>query len=441
MKVINRQESWLLLLGDIVIFVLSLWLSLVVRFGQIPAVSLFEDLLIPFSILFVVWGLVFFIAGLYEKHTTIFKSHLPTRIFNTQIFNSFLAVVFFYFIPYFGVTPKVILFIYIIISLALILAWRIYGQRVFGLKSKEEAMVLGRGAEMGILVQEVNSNPIYGLEFVSSFDLDKLGQIDFQKDILQKIKSMNISVVVLDLQSENLEKNLSNFYNLLFSKIHFVDINNLYEDIFDRVPLSLVSYGWFLKNISLAPKVVYSFLKRFSDIIFGIIIGLVFIIAFPFVALAIYIEDGKPIFYSHKRVGKNGKEIKISKFRSMSILEKEKITKVGAFIRKTRIDELPQFWAILNGDLSLIGPRPEKPDLVELYNKEIPYYNIRHLIKPGLSGWAQICQDNPPKFEVNFEDTKTKLSYDLYYLKNKSAMLDLIIILKTIKSLILRVGK
>jgi lipopolysaccharide/colanic/teichoic acid biosynthesis glycosyltransferase len=302
-------------------------------------------------------------------------------------------------------------------------------------------MVLGRGTEMGILVQEVNNNPIYGLEFVSSFDLDKLEQIDFQKDILQKIKSLNISVVVLDLQSENLEKNLSNFYNLLFSKIHFVDINNLYEDIFDRVPLSLVSYGWFLKNISLAPKVVYSFLKRLSDIIFGIIIGLVFIIVFPFVTLAIYIEDGKPIFYSHKRVGKNGKEIKISKFRSMSILEKEKITKVGAFIRKTRIDELPQFWAVLSGDLSLIGPRPEKPDLVELYNKEIAYYNIRHLIKPGLSGWAQICQDNPPKFEVNFEDTKTKLSYDLYYLKNKSAMLDLIIILKTIKALILRVGK
>jgi len=441
MKVINRQESWLLLLGDIVIFVLSLWLSLLIRFGQIPSVSLFEDLLIPFSILFVVWGLVFFIAGLYEKHTITFKSHLPTRIFNTQIFNSFLAVVFFYFVPYFGVTPKVILFIYIIISLALILVWRIYGQRVFGLKTKEEAMILGRGAEMGILVQEVNNNPIYGLEFVSSFDLDKLEQIDFQKDILQKIKSLNISVVVLDLQSENLEKNLSNFYNLLFSKIHFVDINNLYEDIFDRVPLSLVSYGWFLKNISLAPKVVYSFLKRFSDIIFGIMIGFVFIVIFPFVALAIYIEDGKTIFYSHKRVGKNGKEIKISKFRSMSTLEKEKITKVGAFIRKTRIDELPQFWAVLSGDLSLIGPRPEKPDLVELYNKEIPYYNIRHLIKPGLSGWAQICQDNPPKFEVNFEDTKTKLSYDLYYLKNKSAILDLIIILKTIKALILRVGK
>jgi len=140
-------------------------------------------------------------------------------------------------------------------------------------------------------------------------------------------------------------------------------------------------------------------------------------------------------------VGKNGKEIKISKFRSMSTSEKEKITKVGAFIRKTRIDELPQFWAVLKGDLSLIGPRPEKPDLVKLYDKEIPYYNIRHLIKPGLSGWAQICQDNPPKFEVNFEDTKTKLSYDLYYLKNKSAMLDLIIVLKTIKALILRVGK
>ncbi|MCX6717564.1 MAG: sugar transferase, partial [Candidatus Taylorbacteria bacterium] len=164
------------------------------------------------------------------------------------------------------------------------------------------------------------------------------------------------------------------------SGIRFLDIDEIYENIFDRVPLSLIKYSWFLENISLAPKAVYGFLKRFSDIIFAIILGIIFIIILPFIALAIFIEDGKTIFYSHERIGKKGKRIKISKFRSMSILEKEKITKVGSFLRKTRLDELPQFWAVIKGDLSLIGPRPEKPDLVDLYDKEIPYYNIRHLI-------------------------------------------------------------
>ena len=113
---------------------------------------------------------------------------------------------------------------------------------------------------------------------------------------------------------------------------------------------------------------------------------------------------------------------------------------MGKFLRKTRLDELPQAWNVIRGDLSLIGPRPEMPLFVDLYEKEIPYYNIRHIIKPGLSGWAQVCQNNPPKGSVNFYDTKTKLSYDLYYIKNRSLMLDLKIALKTIKALLSRSG-
>jgi exopolysaccharide biosynthesis polyprenyl glycosylphosphotransferase len=449
MKVINRKEPWLLLFGDIVVFVLSLWLSLVIRFGHIPSVSTFEDLLVPFSILFVIWCLIFFIAGLYDKHTTTFKSHLPTRVFNTQIFNSFLVVVFFYFVPYFGVTPKVILFIYIIISLTLILTWRIYGQRVFGLKIKEEAMILGRGVEMNLLLQEVNSNPRYGLDFVSSFDLDKLGEIDFQKDIIQNIKAQNISVVVLDLQNENLEKNLSHFYNLLFSKIRFVDINSLYEDIFDRVPLSLVSYGWFLKNVSLSKSAVYDFCKRTLDILFAFVLGLISLAFYPFIFLAIKMEDRGSVFITQNRTGKNLKLIKIVKFRTMSFNDNEsdenkkknKITKVGAFLRKSRLDEIPQLWSIWRGDLSLIGPRPELPALANIYEKEVPYYNIRHLITPGLSGWAQLYHESHPHQGVNTEETKNKLSYDLYYVKNRSLFLDLKIALKTIKALFSRTGK
>jgi lipopolysaccharide/colanic/teichoic acid biosynthesis glycosyltransferase len=114
-----------------------------------------------------------------------------------------------------------------------------------------------------------------------------------------------------------------------------------------------------------------------------------------------------------------------------------KITRVGKFLRVSRIDELPQLWNVLRGDLSLIGPRPEFPKLVELYHEQIPYYNMRHLIKPGLSGWAQVHHDTPPQ---SIEETKEKLSYDLYYLKNRSIALDLKIALKTIKTLLSRTG-
>lgn len=449
MKVVDRKEPWLLLLGDMVVFTVSLWLALLIRFGEIPSIRTFSELLWPFSILFIVWCLVFFIAGLYEKHTIIFKSHLPLRVLNTQIFNGFLAVVFFYLLPYFGVTPKVILFIYIIISLLLISLWRIYGEKLFGLKTREKAVILGRGEELNLLLNEVNNNPRYGLDFVASYDLDKMGGGDFEQEIVGLIKKQDITVVVLDMQNENLKKNLSGFYELLFSQIRFVDINSLYEDIFDRVPLSLVSYNWFLENVSLSQSVSYDVFKRITDAFFAFVLGLMSLLVYPFIYLAIKTEDHGPVFIFQERIGKNNKLVRIIKFRTMSFNDNEslenkrenKITKVGGFLRKSRLDEIPQLWNVWKGDLSLIGPRPELPALAKVYEKEVPYYNVRHLIKPGLSGWAQLYHENHPHQGVNTEETKNKLSYDLYYVKNRSLFLDLKIALKTIKALLSRTGK
>lgn len=449
MKMVNRKEPWLLFIGDIVVFILSLWLALFIRYWELPSVALFNDLLTPFSILFIIWCLVFFIAGLYEKHTTFFKSRLPFRVFNTQIFNSFLAVVFFYLVPYFGVTPKIILFIYIIISLTLIFLWRNYGQKVFGLKVRENAIIIGRGKEMSLLLNEVNSNPRYGLHFVHSIDLDQADAVNLEKDIVEKVNLLNVAVVVIDLQNENLKRNLGGLYGLLFSRVRFVDISNFYEDIFDRIPLSYLSYGWFLENISQTSSITYDFFKRTVDIVFSLVAGILSLVFYPFIWLLIKLDDWGPIYITQKRLGKNNKLIKILKFRTMSFNDegekregvKNKITRVGAFLRKSRLDEIPQFWNILKGDLSLIGPRPELPELAKVYEKEVPYYNVRHLIKPGLSGWAQLYHENHPHHGVDALETMNKLSYDLYYVKNRSLALDFKILLKTIMALLSRTGK
>ena len=169
---------------------------------------------------------------------------------------------------------------------------------------------------------------------------------------------------------------------------------------------------------------------------------------YPFVFLAIILDDRGKIFIKQERIGQNNHLVNIIKFRTMSLDDggdgelnrQEKVTTVGAFLRASRIDELPQLWNILKGDLSLIGPRPELPKLVELYEKEISFYNVRHLIKPGLSGWAQLYQKTPPKFSTDYNQTKTKLSYDLFYIKNRSFWLDIKIALKTIKALLSRSG-
>ena len=444
----SRKETIRLFVGDIALFFFSLWLMLLFRYGNFPDGELLIEHLFPFSILFIVWILVFFIAGLYEKHTLILRNKLPTVILNTQAANIIIAVLFFYFIPYFGITPKTNLFIYLSISFWLIFLWRLYGYSLFNTsREKQNAVLIGSGDEMKELKQEVNNNTMYDLRFISSIDLDQIDSLDFQEDVLNLVYSENVSVIAIDLQNEKVAPILPSLYNLIFSKIKFIDMHRIYEDIFDRVPLSLLKYSWFLGNASLSPHATYDALKRIMDLVVSVTVGGLSLLVYPFIFIAIKLEDNGPVFFVQERAGKNNGVIKIVKFRSMKahqekdgMAKKEKVTRVGNFLRKTRLDEFPQLWNVFVGDLSIIGPRPEIPALVKLYEQEIPYYNIRHLIKPGLSGWAQLYQETPPKFTVGYGETKTKLSYDLYYIKNRSFILDIKIGLKTLSRLLSKSG-
>lgn len=449
MSSLKRKEPLVLLAGDVFFSLLALWLSLLIRNLSIPSQELFYTHLAPFSLLFAVWILVFYIAGLYEKHTIILKSKLPNVLATTQLTNSALAVVFFYFVPFFGITPKTILFIYLFVSFVLILFWRIYGYFIIGRSRPNNAILIGSGEEMKTLLNEVNNNPIYNLKFVSSLDLNRTNENSFWGEIVKEVYSEDVSVIAIDLANENVEPVLPHLYNLIFSKINFIDMHKIYEDIFDRVPLSLLRYNWFLENISAAPHTAYDVLKRMMDTSISLLLCLVTLVLYPLVYIAIKLDDKGPIFIIQERVGENNKIVKIIKFRSMSHDDRgeylpghsgekarsNRITRVGSFLRKTRIDELPQLWNVLRGDLSLIGPRPELPALVKRYNEEISYYNVRHLIKPGLSGWAQIYHEMHPHHNLDTEETKNKLSYDLYYIKNRSFLLDLKIALRTLKTL------
>jgi len=448
MSSLSKKESIVLFCGDVFFFIFSLWASLFLRFGEVPSIDRFMTHLVPFSILFVLWIIVFFIAGLYEKHTLILKGRLPGIIFNAQVANSIFAVIFFYAIPVFGITPKTILFVYLFISFVCILFWRLYGVRFLGTRKRESALLIGSGSEMKALLEEVNGNGRYDLVFVSSVDVKELGALDIQGDVVTPIYENNIKIVVVDFSHEQVTPLLPHLYNLIFSKVRFIDSHRVYEDLFDRIPLSLVTYSWFLENISVSPKFTYDFLKRLMDIIISAILGVFSLLLYPFVYIAIKLDDGKKVFIHQDRIGQNNAVMCIVKFRTMSVDDggegdsgrAQKVTRVGKFLRGTRIDELPQLWNVLRGDISLIGPRPELPNLVTLYEKEISFYNVRHLIKPGLSGWAQLYQKTPPKFTTDYDQTKIKLSYDLFYIKNRSFWLDIKIALKTIKTLLSRSG-
>ncbi len=403
--------------------------------------------ILPFSILILVGTVVFFIAGLYEKHTLILKSKIPYTVLNAQMANAFVAVLFFYLIPAFVITPKTNLFLYLIISTGLLVFWRIYGVSYFtGKKGKKSALIIGSGDEMRELSAEINGNDRYDIKFVGDIDLSKEGNIDFQRDVVERIYSEGISLVVLDLSDEKVKPFIPHLYNFIFSKVRFIDIHRLYEEIFDRVPLSLLRYTWFMENLSSTEKKYYDGAKRVMDMAVAILVGIATIPFDIFAAIAIKIDDGGDALIVQDRVGQNNGIMKLIKFRSMKGNDggkwhtgpnDDRHTRVGKFLRKSRIDEFPQLWNVLKGDISLIGPRPDIYDLGIKLAKEIPYYTVRNIVKPGLSGWAQINQDIQPK---SVEETKLRLAYDLFYVKNRSFLLDFKIALRTVKTLLSRGG-
>jgi lipopolysaccharide/colanic/teichoic acid biosynthesis glycosyltransferase len=486
----NKRETLVLFLGDVAALIISLSVALMVRYGSIPSDSLFVSHLIPFSFLFAASILVYFVAGLYEKRTLIQRRRIGQALLNVQITNAVIAIVFFYFLPYFDISPKLFLFIYLILALILTTIWRLVALALFESKKKHPALLIARKNPSDKVGQtnaaleiynEINNNPRYGIFFVEWIDAaafkDEIknnpqgiaqGTIKAVADVLGRIRQKGCTFIAADLSDKAVHPIVPALYKLIFSGVEFVDTRMLYEDLFNRIPLSLVDDAWCLENISASSKTAFDILKRTMDVVISAVLGVVSLIIYPFVYAAIKLDDKGVIFSYQRRVGQNGHVVKIMKFRTMSIANDDgkwgldthatsplkksgngsfdmpqinTITRVGTWLRKSRIDELPQLWSVLRGDISLIGPRPEFPDPVATYIAQIPYYNLRHIVKPGLSGWAQIYHENHPHHGIDTEETANKLSYDLYYVKNRSFFLDLKIALQTMKVMVSFAGK
>lgn len=225
-----------------------------------------------------------------------------------------------------------------------------------------------------------------------------------------------------------------------------IPIVNWCEEELQRIPPELVSREWLVQadGFALRPGTLGWRIKRFGDMLGATVLLALTSPIIVIAAIIIWLEDKGPVFYSQVRTGMYAKEIRVWKLRSMRInaessgiqwaqKDDPRVTRIGKLIRKTRIDELPQLFNVLYGDLSLIGPRPERPEIESRLEMEIPHYRVRHWIRPGLSGWAQVCYP----YGASIEDSRIKLSYDIYYLRNSNILLDVLVTIKTIK-LVLR---
>jgi len=448
----GRRAAALLFLGDIGTFAVSLVLTLALRYGTAFDLDILNDHVGPFSLLFAVWALVFYMSGLYGKRILLFRSSLADAIVKTQIFNIVLAALFFFFVPGIGIAPKTNLLIYLVVSLLLILFWRLtLYPRLSIPRYREAALLIADGEEADELMHEVNENKRYHLRFAHTVSPASLSEQSLNT-LTTTINDEHISLIVTDTENIQTEQFLRDLYTLTSASkpIQFLSFTDVYEDVFDRIPLSYLRPGWFLKYANRKSSLLYATAKRTIDIIGALVMGAITLVSAPVIWVLNGFEGPGPLFISQDRIGYRGSKVVTLKFRSMQANDagawtgetKNKVTRVGNILRRTSLDEFPQFWNVLKGEVSLIGPRNDIKVLGERLAEALPNYNFRYTVRPGITGWAQINQQYEQGHisPQSIEETKMRLAYDFYYLKHRSLGLDVVIALKTIKRMFFRVS-
>ena len=459
----NSYLAFVLFAGDIIIFYTALAGTLLVRYGTEDFADWWELHKIPFTILFILWLVVFFIAGLYDRKFLKAGAELQSSIAKTMLTSGVIGVGLFYIIPSFIIAPKTNLLIQIVVSAVFVAGWRTLLSKALAKSSKIKIIFFGHSKEMHDLIKTISLNPQLGYEPACIVLTDKEKEthsavvpvIRFDHNLSNLVKKYDASLVVASSEIKKDEAIVRMLYQILPLGISFQDFPAFHEHITGKIPVSLIGEAWFIENIAQLKDSVTDYIKRWIDIILAIIAGITTIVIFPIAALFIKLESSGPIFIKQTRTGKNGIPFTLIKFRSMISLGlgglaetgaplwaqeiDSRVTKIGSFLRTTHIDELPQCWNILKGELSVVGPRPERPEFVGHLEKVIPHYAMRHMIKPGITGWAQI--NMPGMYAGSVEDSMEKLQYDLYYIKRKNTMLDIAIILKTILLTLKRVGR
>lgn len=426
------------------ILYVSLWITLGIRYGKNFDASFWEQHFLPFTIIYISWLLVFYILGLYEPQKARNNLEFYSLLFKGIAINAIISIIFFYLIPYFKITPKTNLLLNIAVFMGVFSLWR----RIFNSITQSRALLtnvlmIGRNKEVEELIRDIKQKPQLGYRIIGPLELD---EIKTPSDLSEAIVQNNVKLAVTSISPHQNERLAKSLYQCLPLRIGFLDLVRFYEKVTEKVPISSIEKIWFLENLIENEKGLYEKMKRLSDILASLALAGATGALLLFIAFIIKWGSAGPVFYKQRRVGRDGKTFMLIKFRTMvqdaesagaqwTSKQDPRVTRFGKFLRKTRLDELPQFWNILMGDMSLIGPRAERPEFHMGLKDKIPFFEERYLIRPGLTGWAQIRYS----YSSSVEDTIEKLQYDLYYIKNRSFLLDLGIVLKTI-NIVMRGG-
>ncbi len=421
----------ILLLGDILVLYGALALALLIRYGTVAWTPVAASHIEPFSVLFVFWIALFYINNLYDmrgqKNTGAWRRGLVGALTASAV----VSIVFFYLVTDYGIAPKTNLFVFLIAASGLMYGWRsLYNAVVRKRVPFTETLVMGDTATAAEIMKAIADNPQLGYRLT---------------------KDPAKAELVIVPPAARADAGLAAMLCRAAAEgIAVTDTASFYEAIMKKLPLADLEPAWFLGQVA-NRKTVYDFVREPVEIAMA---GALAVLTLPLtlpIALAVRLTSSGPVIFQQKRVGEFGKEFVLLKFRSMvanapdgsaeagtgavwKTANDPRFTRIGRFLERTHLDELPQLINIMRGEASFVGPRPERPTFVGELAKTIPYYDLRHLVKPGIAGWAQLNY----KYGASAEDAYEKLQYDLWYLKNRSFWLDLSIIMKTARLFIAR---
>lgn len=376
------------------------------------------------------------------------------RLFWSILLSVLSTVLMFYIRTGSTIEPKTVMLVFAVLAYLLLWLWRVaYGKVTRSSTTTYSVAFIGMTDEVLLLAEAIKDRPYlgYSLAFVhdeeNRYPGSGLPTVP-TTEALERVVSDTIPDLFVLLEGAKLSMETRRLlFGLVGRGARYISLPEFYELIFRRVPIDAINDAWFLENIDLKDKKPYLLLKRLIDVIVS---SLALVITAPIcalIALVIVIESRGPVIFKQVRLGQSGKLFTILKFRTMRIDDNNflptsvgdsRITRTGKLLRASRLDELPQFINIFRGNMSFIGPRPERPELAEELKKRIPYYMERHLLKPGITGWDQVSGEY---HSPSVEDTYKKLQFDLYYIKNTSLFLDISIFFKTIMTVLSRSGR
>jgi exopolysaccharide biosynthesis polyprenyl glycosylphosphotransferase len=352
-------------------------------------------------------------------------------------------MVLIYLFPFRGreMTPKTNLILVTFISVPMIFFWRRWFFQFFSRETRlRDTVIIGSKETIEMVNSEILQRPHLGYKIVESVDASSASDFSIPQ---------STQLIAIERNISKDPELYSKIFSLLGSGVEIIDLAKFAEKISGKIPIKAIDESWFIEHCGHQESRSYDFLKDSVDK--SVAVGLL-ICCVPLAAVLVpvlFYFHGPNIIYRQIRTGQNNKTFKLYKLRSM-VMDAEKngaqwakpgdarVTPIGKFLRKSRFDELPQLINIIRGEMSLVGPRPERPEMIEQkLAPHIPYYNLRHLVKPGVTGWAQVTF----RYGFSQEDSKEKLQYDLYYVKNKSAVLDILVLLKTVKTVITAAGQ